>query len=78
MLYPTFLVQTSLFVQPHKQKCNVLMFAVARQPSQLDTVHMNFFPTMPETVASQNIDISSWMSLLFAAYLSVILAFYQY
>jgi hypothetical protein len=40
LLYPTFLLQTSLFIQPHKQKCNGFMSAVANgcipQPSQLD------------------------------------------
>ena len=29
LVYPTFLLHTSLFIQPHKQKCDGFMFAVS-------------------------------------------------
>jgi len=64
----TFRLQTSPFIQPHKQKCNVLRSGDS-QSSNLETiqnsshVHINLFPAMTDTIISHSIDLSPLITL---------------
>ena len=64
----TFLLQTSLFIEPHKQKRNLLRFGDS-QSSNFETiqnsshVHKNLFPAMTDTIISQSIDLSPLITL---------------
>ena len=67
----TFLLQNPLFIQPHKQKCNLVRSGDSMS-SKLGTiqnsshVHINLFPAMTGTITSQSTDLSPSITLYIA------------